>query len=155
MEAVNSDIKNIQPIYLLLVEDNEDDIEITLRAFKKADININISVVNDGQATLDFLYNRTPYEDKATHPRPNVILLDINMPKLSGFDVLDQLKKDPDYKTIPVVILTSSKNEEDIVKSYNGGASSYIKKPVKYEDFENVTKTFLDYWKNINVFPKQ
>ncbi len=140
------------PIDILLVEDNEDDVEITLRAFRNAKLKNKIHVVQDGQAGLDFIYRKGDYQNKKL-PRPDLILLDINMPKLGGFEVLKKLKSDPNFSFISVVMLTSSKEEEDIAKSYQSGAASYIQKPVSYEEFEKIIEGFNFYWNIVNKFP--
>ncbi|MFC1624051.1 response regulator [Candidatus Omnitrophota bacterium] len=139
---------------ILLVEDNEDDILVTQRAFKEVGFKNNLYVVRDGQEALDFIYNRGGYSDKQKYPMPDLILLDINMPKVDGFQVLETLKKDLEYMTIPVIMLTSSKNQEDIVKSYRSHAASYIQKPIKYEEFVDVIKVFASYWHRINKFSR-
>ncbi len=140
-------------IDILLVEDNEDDIEITLKAFGKARIKNNIFVVQDGQEALDFVYHQGKYEDQAKYPRPDIILLDINMPRINGYQVLEYLKKDEQYDAIPIIILTSSKDNKDIVGSYKNGAVSYIQKPVKFEDFTGFVDGFNFYWNIINQLP--
>src|ERR1700733_14863801 len=116
-----------QLIEILLVEDNEGDIELTREAFKDSKVRNNIHVVRDGQAALDFIYRKNPYENAV---RPDVVLLDINLPKKDGKKVLKNIKNDPVFKQIPVVILTSSEAEKDIVKSYELHANCYIAKPV-------------------------
>ena len=141
---------NDRPIDILLVEDNEADIKITLRAFKKAKLHNNIFVVKDGQEALDFLYHEGEYRDKEKFPQPDLILLDIKMPKLDGFEVLGKLKNDAHFKSIPCIMLTSSEHEEDLTKSYHGGAAGYIPKPVNYEDFVKVVDGFNFYWHIIN-----
>ena len=142
-----------RPIDILLVEDNEADIKITLRAFKKAKLSNNIYVARDGQEALDFVYHQGKYQDKEKFPRPDLILLDIKMPKLDGLAVLGKLKADSECSLIPVVMLTSSEREEDVVKSYEGGAASYIPKPVNYEDFVKIVDGFNFYWNIINKLP--
>lgn len=146
---------NNKPIDILLVEDTEADIKITLRAFKKARLRNNIYVCHNGQEALDFLYHQGDYKDAQQYPRPDLILLDINMPKLNGFEVLQKIKADPAYCAIPVVMLTSSKNESDIVSSYQKGATSFIQKPVEYEDFVKVVEGFNFYWNIVNKLPDQ
>ncbi len=147
------DAINNRPIDILLVEDDEMDVKITLRAFEKGKIRNNLFVVRDGQEALDFVFQAGPYQNKEKYPRPDLILLDIRMPKLSGFEVLKSLKADPRFDFIPVVMLTSSKNEEDVVKSYGAGAASYIPKPVSYKDFAKVVEGFNFYWHIINKLP--
>lgn len=150
----NSNI-NSKPIDILLVEDNEADIKITLRAFKKARLRNNIYVCHNGQEALDFLYHQGDYKDSQQYPRPDLILMDINMPKLNGFEVLQKIKADAAYAAIPVIMLTSSRNESDIVVSYQKGATSYIQKPVEYEDFVKVVEGFNFYWNIVNKLPDQ
>ncbi len=146
---------NNHPIDILLVEDNSADIKITLRAFEKAKIKNNIYVVRDGEEAIDFIFHKNIYEDSKKYPCPDLILLDINMPKLNGFEVLKILKKDEKYDYIPIVILTSSKNEEDVFSSFKFGAVSYIQKPVTYENFQEVIDRFNFYWHIINKLPKK
>ena len=144
---------NDDPIDILLVEDNEADVKITLRAFKKARLRNNVFVVRDGQLALDFVYHQGEYQDKTKFPRPDMILLDINMPRLNGYEVLQKLKSDPSFRAIPVIMLTSSKNEDDVMKTYQWGATSYIQKPVDYDSFVKVVDGFNFYWNIINKLP--
>ena len=148
----NVEINN-QPIDILFAEDNEADIKITLRAFNAAKVKNNIYTVRDGQEALDFVYHQGKYSDPEKYPRPDLILLDIQMPKLDGFQVLEKLKADDRYNFIPVVMLTSSKKDEDVVKSYRSGAVSFIQKPVNYEEFKKVVDGFNFYWHIINKLP--
>ncbi len=141
-------------INILLVEDDEVDIQITLRAFKKANSRNNIFIAHDGLEALDYLYHRGEFQDKENYPLPDFILLDINMPRMNGFEFLDKIKKDPNFKLIPVSMLTSSRNNDDVEKSYSNYACSYIPKPVCYEDFENVVTSFNYYWQNISLLPQ-
>ena len=138
---------------ILLVEDNEDDVFITKKAFKEITVKNNLYVVRDGEEALDFVFHRGDYEDKQKYPTPDLILLDINMPKMDGFQVLETLKKDLEYMMIPVIMLTSSKNEDDITRSYRNHAASYIHKPIDYDEFVKVVNGFCLYWHNINEFP--
>lgn len=140
-------------IDILLVEDDEADVGITLRAFEKGKLKNNIYVVRDGQEALDFFSHQGKYQDKEKYPRPDLVLLDIRMPKMDGFEVLKRLKADAHTNFIPVVMLTSSKNEEDVVKSYADGAASYIPKPVSYDDFAKAVDAFNFYWCLINKLP--
>ena len=146
---------NSKPINILLVEDNEADVKITLRAFAKAKLKNTIYVINDGQEALDFVQHKGKYQDRERFPRPDLILLDIKLPKLDGFQVLQNLKKDLQYSSIPVIMLTSSKNEEDIAKSYKNGAASFIPKSVNYNDFVKIIEGFNFYWHIINKLPSQ
>ena len=144
---------NDSPIDILLVEDDEADIEITLRAFEKGRLKNNVSVARDGEEALDFVYHKGKYQDEKKFHRPDLILLDIRMPKLDGFEVLKKLKSDPHYNFISVAMLTSSKNEEDVCKSYGYGAASYIPKPVSFEEFKKVVDGFNFYWHIISKLP--
>ena len=154
LKEVNKEVNN-SSIDILLVEDNEADIEITLRAFEKGKLRNKLSVVRDGQEALDFIHHEGAYRDEEKYPRPDLILLDIRMPKMDGLEVLKKLKSDPKYSCLPVVIFTSSKNEEDVTQSYCGGAVSYIPKPVSYEDFRKVVDGFNFYWHVVNKLPSK
>lgn len=142
-----------EPINILLVEDNEDDIEITQMAFEQARIRNHILVAHNGQEAMDYLYGHGIYRDRQKHPMPRLILMDIKMPKKDGFETLDELKMDADLRLIPVTMLTSSKNEEDIARSYGKGAVAYICKPVSHEDFMNRVECFNSFWQ-ISELPK-
>ena len=133
-------------INILLVEDNPDDIDITKRAIKEAKIINKFWIARDGQEALDFLHHNGAYSDPATSPKPGLILLDINLPKLNGVDVLRIIKQDANLKRIPVVMLTVSKRDEDIINSYDNGCSSFIQKPVNFENFISVVKEISLYW---------
>ncbi len=138
-------------IKILLVEDNPDDIRITQRAMKEAKIINSLYTVRDGQEALDFLYHKDKYQDIAASPRPELILLDINLPKVNGLDVLKNVKADAGLKTIPIVVLTVSKREEDVVQGYNYGCNSFIQKPVKFDKFVEAVKLIGLYWGLLNV----
>lgn len=143
------------PVEILLVEDNEDHIELTLRALKNNNLINDIHVVKDGQEALDFAYHRGKYQDTKRYPRPGLILLDIHLPKVDGFEVLETLKKDPDLKSIPVIMLTTSSRDEEIVKSYADGANSYVTKPVDFKEFVEKIKYMKLYWTIVNSLPKE
>lgn len=138
---------------ILLVEDNPDDVVIAERSLKKGNMSekSDLSVVNDGQAALDFLHRRGDYGDA---PRPDLILLDLNLPKIDGHEVLEEIKKNENLRRIPVIVLTISEREEDMVKAYNSGASGYITKPPSSAEFAKVIETVLDYWR-ISELPPQ
>jgi len=138
---------------ILLVEDIETDAKIALRAFDKGSFKNDIFTVRDGQEAMDFICHQGRYTDQEKYPRPDIILLDINLPKLTGFDVLKQLKEDPRYNFIPVVMLTSSKDETAIKRSYSCGASGYIQKPVNFEDYVKMVEGFNYYWQVVNQLP--
>ncbi len=138
---------------ILLVEDNPDDVLIAERSLKKGNMaeKSDLSVVNDGQAALDFLHRRGEYDEA---PRPDLILLDLNLPKIDGHEVLEEIKQDEGLRRIPVIVLTISEREEDMVKAYNSGASGYITKPPSSAEFAKVIETVLDYWR-ISELPPQ
>ena len=142
-----------KPAHILLVEDNRMDIELTLDAFRDRHFGNTIAVVTDGEAALDYVFGRGKYEDRNANPVPDLILLDLKMPKLDGFEVLRRLKAAPGVKRIPVTILTSSKEEGDRAMSYDCGANSYLVKPVSFEGFLEVVKHIDDYWLTLNVGP--
>jgi CheY-like chemotaxis protein len=138
-------------VRILLVEDNPDDIELTLRAFKKHNLTNDIIIARDGEEALDILFQRG--KDIAEHQQPDLVLLDLKLPKVNGLDVLRQVKSHPETKIIPVVILTSSKEEKDLVESYRLGVNSYIRKPVNFEKFIEVVKQLGLYWLLLNEQP--
>ncbi len=141
----------IEEVEILLVEDNPGDVELTREAFAEGKVRNRLSVVTDGIAALAFLRRQGSY---AQSPRPNMILLDLNLPKKSGIEVLAELKDDPDLKKIPVVILTSSQAEEDIVRSYNNHANCYITKPIDFEQFMQVVRSLEDFWLVVVRLPR-
>jgi CheY-like chemotaxis protein len=144
---------DIRPVSILLVEDNLQDIEITRRAFAKGRVRNDLIVVRDGEEAIEYLFRRGKYQDPASSPRPGMILLDLNLPKLGGLEVLQQIKNDESLKTIPVIVLTVSQREQDIVRSYNLGVNTYIQKPVEFENFMHVVNTVHDYWILIATLP--
>ncbi len=136
---------------ILLVEDDEYDVEITERAISKSDISSQLYVVWDGEEALDFLFQRGEFEDA---PRPDLILLDLRLPKIGGHEVLSTIKEDDELKNIPVIVLTVSEREEDMVKAYDSGASSYVHKPVNPDEFGKVIRTVQEYWKITELPPE-
>ncbi len=140
---------------ILLVEDNPDDVELTKRAFFKNHILNELIVMEDGVAALDYLFRRGIYSDILEQYLPAVILLDLKLPKLDGFQVLEAVRTNVKTKLLPVVILTSSNEEQDIIKGYTGGANSYVRKPVVFEEFiEAIAKLGL-YWLLLNEPPNR
>ena len=129
-----------------MVEDNPHDAELTIRALKKANLANQLIHLRDGAEALDFLYGKGLYADRNIGNRPKVILLDIKMPKVDGIEVLRQLKLHEDTRTIPVVIMTSSKEEQDIITSYDLGVNSYVVKPVDFEGFAKAVSELGFYW---------
>jgi two-component system, chemotaxis family, response regulator Rcp1 len=139
-----------KPIDILLVEDNPGDIRLTLEAFKEGKCTNNLHVVKDGEAAMQFLRKQDRYSDA---PRPDLILLDLNLPKRDGRSILQEIKTDSDLKRIPVVILTTSKAEEDILRTYNLHANCYITKPVDIEEFITITRSIENFWLSIVKLP--
>lgn len=135
-----------RPINILMAEDEDNDVEFTREAFRNGKIKNALSVVSDGDEVLPYL------EDKSK-PIPDLILLDLNMPKMSGIEVLEQLKSHPKYKKIPVVVLTSSNSDDDIAKSYDNYANCYVRKPIGYEQFGEIIKAIEDFWLTVVVLP--
>jgi CheY-like chemotaxis protein len=139
------------PANILLVEDNHMDVILTLDAFKEAKLKNIINVARDGEEALDYLFGRQQFADRSQFPLPNLILLDLKMPGIDGFEVLRQLKTADILKRIPVIILTSSKEEGDRALSYDIGANSYLLKPVSFDGFIEVVKKIDDYWFTLNI----
>jgi CheY-like chemotaxis protein len=142
------DTDKLQPIHILLVEDNPNDVEITTRALQKGKIHNRLTVARDGQEALDMLRDL-----KANGEGPGLILLDLNLPKVSGIEVLQKIKTDPETRRIPVIVLTTSTREEDVVRTYDLGVNTFISKPVRFEDFLKVVTTIQEYWIFIATLP--
>lgn len=142
-----------EPIVILLVEDEEAHAEIVRRNFESCRMANRLIHVTDGQTALDYLYQRNGFSDPAKSPRPGVILLDLRLPKVDGLEVLKTIKKDPKLHTIPVVVLTTSKAEADMVKAYESHANSYLVKPVDFMQFTKLMETFGYYWLAWNQYP--
>jgi len=146
-------MKKGKPVNILLVEDNEDHAELTLMALRNNNLVNEVYVVKDGEEALDFVYHRGKYADVKEFPLPGLILLDISLPKVSGLEVLETLKGDPQLKVIPVIMLTTSSREEEIARSYAGGANSYVTKPVNFEEFVKKIREMKLYWIITNSLP--
>jgi len=142
-----------KPIEILLVEDNPNDVKLTLHALKKNNIANRIEIVRDGAEALEFIFATGAYADRQNAENPRVILLDLKLPKVDGLEVLRQIKSDPRTRAIPVVVLTSSREDRDIVESYNLGVNSYIVKPVDFEQFTEAVRTLGLYWLLLNQPP--
>jgi CheY-like chemotaxis protein len=140
-------------VEILLVEDNPDDVELTLHALRKENLANHIHVARDGEEALEFVFCNGVHADRAGERPLKLILLDLKLPKLDGMEVLKRLKGDPRTKTIPVVILTSSREERDLVNGYGLGANSYIQKPVDFDQFRTTVKNVGLYWLVINQPP--
>jgi CheY-like chemotaxis protein len=139
-----------QPIEILLVDDNDDDVVLLEESFRDSRFLNLLQVVNDGEQAIQYLRRQGRYQSAKT---PGLVLLDINMPKMNGFEVLQVMKADPLLKTIPVVMLTTSTRDEDIARSYDGGACSFVSKPVSLDKLKEVIKQFMLYWTLVSVIP--
>ncbi len=140
---------------ILLVEDNPDDVELTLRALRQHNVSNEISVVRDGAEALDYLFATGAYADRDTSAMPAVVILDLKLPKVDGLEVLQRMRADERTKLVPVVILTSSKEEKDMVNGYKFGANSYVQKPVDFTQFIEAARQLGLYWLVINEPPPQ
>lgn len=138
---------------ILLVEDNPDDVDLTLRAFRRAGIARPVDVVTDGVEAVDYLFAQGPFAHRAGAPPPAVVLLDLKLPRLDGHEVLRRIRSDARTRLLPVVILTSSVEEEDLVRGYSGGANSYVRKPVSYTEFVEAARQLGVYWLELNRAP--
>ncbi|MFA5834651.1 MAG: response regulator [Bacteroidota bacterium] len=138
---------------ILLVEDNPDDIELTLRALKKNKIMNEVIVAHDGVEALDYMFGRGAYERRDLTMMPTVILLDIKLPRVDGMEVLRKIREHPKTKLVPVVILTSSKEEQDLINGYSLGVNSYVRKPVDFSQFAEAVSNLGLYWLLLNEMP--
>lgn len=138
---------------ILLVEDDPDDLTLTLRALNRTSVAPEIAHVSDGIAALQFLRAEGPYVDRAGSEAPSVVLLDLNLPKMSGLEVLRSIRRDPGLHRLPVVVLTSSKRHSDLMAGYDSGANSYVRKPVDYLEFLEVIDSLRTYWLRVNESP--
>lgn len=141
-------------VEILLVEDNPNDVELTLRALKKNKLSNKIHVVYDGEKALDFIFCRNAYQDRKNCLNPKLILLDLKLPKVDGLEVLEAIKKNEMTKLIPVVVLTSSREERDMLNSYKLGVNSFITKPVDFEKFIEAVREIGLYWLLLNQLPE-
>lgn len=135
---------------ILLIEDNADDEALTLEAFRRHNVNIEIFVVRDGQEALDYLFSNGLYIDRDTSDMPHLILLDLHLPKIDGLEVLKRLRNNDATRRLPVTVLTTSSLESDMIQSYDNGANSYLNKPVDYDEFTDVIKMIDNYWLQLN-----
>jgi two-component system, response regulator len=145
-------MSELEEVDILLAEDSDTDGEMTLRALRKKGIANNLTWVRDGEEALDFIYHRGNYAERSNR-HPKLVLLDLKMPRVDGIDVLRQIKADPNTKSIPVVVLTSSAQDRDVIDSYQLGVNSYIVKPVDFDQFFEVVSTLGLYWAVMNKVP--
>ncbi len=142
-----------KPITILMADDDADDRQMTLEAFEESRLANDLRFVEDGAQLMDYLFRRNQFADPATSPRPGLILLDLNMPKKDGREALQEIKADPRLRNIRVVVMTTSKAEEDIVRTYDLGAESYVTKPVTFTSLVEVVRTLGKYWLEIVELP--
>ena len=140
---------------ILLVEDNQDDEELALLAFRKSNIANEVVVARDGAEALDYLFGTGAYAGRDTPVLPQVVLLDLKLPKIDGLEVLKRLRDNPRTKRLPVVVLTSSREDQDLIESYNLGANSYVRKPVDFARFAEAVRQLQMYWLVLNEAPLQ
>ncbi len=145
--------QQFKAIEILLVEDNPNDIELALRAFEKHNLINKVHVVRDGEEALAFIFGQGDYKDRDVNIQPKVILLDLKLPKINGLEVLAELKKNPKTQTIPVAVLTTSREDKDIIESYKLGVNSYIVKPVDFNKFVKAVSDIGLYWLLLNELP--
>ena len=148
---MSNELIHSRPAEVLLAEDNDDDVELTRQGFRLAKLLVNLHRVGDGEQCLAFLRKQGEYENV---PTPDLILLDLNMPKMSGREVLAEIVKDEHLRSLPVVVLTTSEQEEEVLKLYKMRCSSYIVKPVDFDKFLKVVRTIAEYWFTVVVLPK-
>ena len=141
-------------VEILLVEDNPNDVELALHALKKNKLVNHIQVVRDGEAALDYIFCRGIYSERNINDAPKLILLDLKLPKVDGIEVLKQIKSDPATRSIPVVVLTNSREERDVMKTYRLGVNSYILKPVDFDQFVDSVSQIGFYWMLLNQSPR-
>ena len=141
------------PFHILLVEDDPNDVRLIERAFRKAKIVNPFHVVGDGEEAISYLAGKGQYSNRAQFPLPALILLDLKLPRKSGLEVLEWVRKQPPLKRLPIVILTGSKQSSDINRAYDQGANSYLVKPVAFEEFQQMLSTLYNYWAELNKKP--
>jgi CheY-like chemotaxis protein len=146
-------LNNLNAVEIVLIEDNPHDAELALRALKKHGLTNKVQWLQDGAEALDFIFARGAYADRSANSRPKVILLDLKLPKVDGLEVLRRLKADEGTRSIPVVVMTSSQEEQDIIESYRLGVNSYIVKPVDFDKFAQSVADMGLYWLLLNKVP--
>ena len=143
-------MKKLRPVNILLVEDNPGDVRLTQEALKEGRIDVNLEVIMDGVEAVKYLHKQPPYENALT---PDLILLDLNLPKKDGREVLADIKMDEHLKKIPVIVLTTSKSEQDVMKSYKLHVNCYINKPVEFDEFFEIVKKIEEFWLGTAILP--
>jgi len=147
-------MNNPNEVEILLVEDNSEDLELTMRALRKAHLANRIQIARDGEEALEFLFCEAAFSGRSIKNMPRVVLLDLKLPKIDGLEVLRRIKRDPRTRTIPVVVLTSSREQNDMIESYNLGVNSYIVKPVNFDHFLEAVQNLGMYWLLLNQHPE-
>lgn len=142
-----------EKLKILMVDDDPEDVFLTKHAFRKGRVENDFRSVSNGKQLLEYLRNEGQFADRKAHPRPNIVLLDINMPIMNGFEALEEIRKDPDISDVPVVIMTTSREHVDISRGYSIGASSYIAKPVTPAAMTEVVEVISNYWFKIAELP--
>lgn len=142
-----------KPFEILLVEDNPADVEITLEAFRRSRSGNRVSVCRDGEEALDFLFQRNRFAKTGLAARPDLVLLDLNLPRKSGIEILMQIKAAPALKDIPIVVLTTSDRDDDVRRSYQHGANSYLTKPVQFDECVKLVADIQQYWLELSKLP--
>jgi two-component system, response regulator len=140
-------------VAILLVEDNPDEVELAMIAFQRNNLANKVHVVRDGEEALDFFFCRGAYSDRRFDTPPKLVLLDLKLPKVDGLDVLREIKSDRRTRFVPIVVMTSSTQQRDMVEGYQLGVNSYIQKPVNFDQFQKLIKDLADYWLVVNQFP--
>jgi len=138
---------------ILLVEDNPADQRLTQRALKRGSLDVKLIIVNDGQEAMDYLLGNEPFSNRTIHQIPDLILLDINMPRMDGFQVLKEIREHETLRTVPVIMLTTSSHERDVIESYQLGVNAYINKPVQIEEFIKAILRVEDFWLKLSILP--
>jgi len=147
--------KLASPVSILIADDDAQDAMLVQMAAQRAAVGLRLECVTDGEQAIDYLLGRAGYEDRKTHPFPSMMLLDLKMPRLSGFDVLDFVRRKPELRCLPIVIFSSSDDPKDIKRAYESGANSYLCKPHSSDDLSALLKALQDYWCKFNHFPPQ
>ena len=147
--------KLASPVSILIADDDAQDAMLVQMAAQRAAVGLRLECVTDGEQAIDYLLGRAGYADRKTHPFPSMMLLDLKMPRLSGFDVLDFVRRKPELRCLPIVIFSSSDDPKDIKRAYESGANSYLCKPHSSDDLSALLKALQDYWCKFNHFPPQ